>query len=147
MTGTINASTSSNEVTGVGTSFTKHLFVGNVLYNQNGRIVGTVAAITSDTKLTLTSRALTTVTSSSAKVRVDKVYTVNLSGGTDGEVLESDFYPIESATNPKGLACFDGYDVQIMACTEFHSLSMAKVLNEYLKKRKNRNCKSCGSTW
>ena len=135
--GTITASTSSNEVTGAGTSFETTLSVGNVLYDSNKKVIGTVAAITSNTKLTLTSRALTAVNAASVTKRDDKVYSVTLSGGSDGEVIESDFYPVESTTDPKGLACFDGYDVQIIACTEFHSLSMAKVLNEYLKTKKN----------
>lgn len=137
--GTVTASTSSNEITGSGTSFTTELTVGSVLYDNSDskKIIGTVAAVTSDTKLTLTSRALTAVTSAAINKRDDKVYTAVLAGGDDGEVFESDFYPVESATDPKGLACFDGYDVQIIACTEFHSLTMAKVLNEYLKGRKN----------
>lgn len=137
ITGTITSTTSSNEVTGVSTKFTTELVVGNVLYDSNKKIIGTIAAISSDTKLTLTSKALTAVSSASVTKRDDQVYTATLAGGTDGEVVESDFYPIESTTDPKGLACFDGYDVQIIACTEFHSLSMAKVLNEYLKDKKN----------
>lgn len=138
LAGTITASTSSNVVTGVTTKFTTELSIGNVIYDSNKKkIVGTVASISSDTKLTLTSKALTEITSASASKRDDKIYTATLSGGVDGEVVESDFYPVESTTNPKGLACFDGYDVQIIACTEFHSLSMAKVLNAYLKSKKN----------
>lgn len=137
ISGTITASTSSSEVTGVSTKFTTDLSVGSVLYNTDKKIVGTVASISSDTKLTLTSKALTAVTSASVTKRDDHVYTATLAGGVDGEVLESDFYPVESTTDPKGLACFDGYDVQIIACTEFHSLTMAKVLNEYLKAKKN----------
>lgn len=137
ISGTITATTSSNEVTGVSTKFTTDLVVGNVLYDSNKKIIGTVAAISSDTKLILTSRALTAVSSTSVTKRDDQVYTATLEGGVDGDVQESDFYPIESTTDPKGLACFDGYDIQIIACTEFHSLSMAKVLNEYLKDKKN----------
>lgn len=135
--GTITATTASNEVTGVSSHFTTELSIGSVLYDTNKNIIGTVASITSDTKLTLTSRAMASVDSASVNKRDDKVYTATLSGGADGEVEESDFYPVESTTNPKGLACFDGYDVQIIATTEFHSLSMAKVLNQYLNKRKN----------
>lgn len=135
--GTITATTSSNEVTGTGTNFTTDLVVGNVLYDSKKKQIGTVAAISSDTKLTLTSKAMTAVTAASVTKRDDQVYTATLTGGIDGEVVESDFYPIESTTDPKGLACFDGYDVQILACTEFHSLTMAKVLNEYLKDKKN----------
>lgn len=137
ITGTATATTSSNEITGEGTSFKTDLAVGNVLYDSNKKVIGTVASITSDTKLVLTSKAMNAVTSATISKRDDKVYTASLSGGVDGEVQESDFYSIESTTDPKGLSCFDGYDVQIIACTEFHSLSMAKVLNEYLKTRKN----------
>lgn len=135
--GTVTATTSSNEVTGTGTSFKTELAVGNVLYTTDNKIIGTVASITSDTKITLTSRAMASVTATAINKRDDKVYTATLFGGADGEVVESDFYPVESTSNPKGLACFDGYDVQIVACTEFHSLSMAKVLNEWLKTKKN----------
>lgn len=137
ITGTLTATTSNNSITGVGTKFTTDLFVGSVIYDSNGKMIGTVAAITSDTQLTLASRAMTAVTADAAKKRDDKVYTATLAGGVDGEVTESDFYPVESTTDPKGLACLDGYDVQIIACTEFHSLSMAKVLNEYLKDKSN----------
>lgn len=137
VTGTITASTSSNEVKGASTKFTSELSVGNVLFDKDKKLIGTVAAIHSETSLILTSRALVNVNSGSISKRDDKVYEATLEGGADGEVSESDFYPIESTTEPKGLACFDGYDVQIMACTEFHSLSMAKVLNEYLKVKKN----------
>ena len=137
ITGTITASTSSNEITGSGTKFNTDLAVGNVIYDNNQKIVGTVASITSDTKLTLTSKAMNAVSSAAATKRDDKVYTATLSGGVDAEVQESDFYPVESTTDPKGLACFDGYDVQILATTEFHSLTMARVLNEYLKDKKS----------
>lgn len=137
LTGTATSSTSSNEITGVGTQFTTETSVGSVLFNAENKQIGTVAAITSDTKLTLTSKAMVEVSATAIKKRDDVVYTATLSGGADGEVQESDFYPVESSTDPKGLACFDGYDVQIIACTEFHSLTMAKVLNEYLKNRKN----------
>lgn len=137
ITGTITATTSSNEITGESTQFKTDLAVGNVLYDSEKKIIGTVAAITSDTKLTLASKAMTAVSAASVTKRDDKVYTATLAGGADGEVVESDFYPIESTTDPKGLACFDGYDIQIIACTEFHSLSMAKVLNKYLKDKRN----------
>lgn len=134
--GTVTSSTSTNDVVGVGTKFSSELEVGNVIYSED-KLIGTIAAIKDDTNLTLVSRALATVEGASIKKRDDKVYTATLSGGVDGEVIESDFYPIESTTDPKGLACFDGYDVQIITCTEFHSLSMAKVLNQYLKKAGN----------
>lgn len=137
LTGTASVTTSSNEITGVGTKFTTDVTVGNVLYDTNKKIIGTVSSITSDTKLTLNSRSLVTVNNASISKRDDKIYTTTLAGGEDGEVVESDFYPVESTTDPKGLACFDGFDIQIIACTEYHSLTMAKQLNEYLKKVKN----------
>lgn len=135
--GTVTTSMSSNEVTGNGTSFNTEANVGSVLYDTNGKLIGTVAAVTSDTKLTLASRALAVVSGAAIQKRDDVVYTATLSNGIDGEVQESDFYPIESTTDPKGLACFNGYDIQIIACTEYHSLTMAKVLNEYLKSVRN----------
>lgn len=138
LTGTITTTTSSNEVTGTGTKFTTDVVVGTVLYDSTHKnLVGTVASITSDTKLTLVSRAITAIANEKASKRDDKAYEVSLSGGEDGEVLESDFYPVESSSDPRGLSCFDGYDVQILACTEFHSLTMAKQLNEYVKRIKN----------
>ena len=137
LTGTVTTLTSSNDVTGVGTNFTTDLAIGSVLYDSDKKLIGTVAAIASATKLTLASRALVAVSAASIQKRADKEYTATLAGGVDGEVVESDFYPVESVDSPKGLACFDGVDVQILATTEFHSLSMAKVLNQYVTKVKN----------
>lgn len=137
ITGTVTATTSGNKVTGSETTFNSELSVGSVLYDSNQKLIGTVAEIKSDTELTLVSKALVAVESAAIKKRDDQTYKVTLESGEDGEVTEADFYPVESTTDPKGLACFDGYDVQILACTEYHSLSMAKVLNEYLKTRKN----------
>lgn len=136
LTGTAVVTTSSNDVTGTGTKFLTEISVGTALYNNDGVMLGTVASITSDTKATLIGKSMAAA-SGALKKRDDVVYTATLSGGADGDVVESDFYPVESATDPKGLACFGGFDVQILACTEFHSLSMAKVLNEYLKTQKN----------
>lgn len=136
LTGTISVATSSNEVTGTGTKFLSELAVGAVLYNNDGAMLGTVASISSDTKLLLTGKSMAAATGAFKK-RDDVVYSATLNGGVDGDIVESDFYPVESTSEPKGLACFSGFDVQIIACTEFHSLSMAKVLNEYLKTQKN----------
>jgi hypothetical protein len=63
-TGTISSSTSSTTVTGVGTSFTTTLAVGNVLYKNDGiTIIGTVASIESNISLTLTANAAVTISS------------------------------------------------------------------------------------
>lgn len=136
VTGTVTTSTSSNQVNGTGTQFNT-LKVGDVLYTSDKKPLGTIANIESATSLTLVSKAMATLNGVAIKKRDDKTYTLTLSGGADGEVVENDFYPVESVTEPKGLACFDGCDVQIIACTEFHSLSMAKVLNQYLNKLQN----------
>jgi len=136
ITGTITASTSSNEVTGVGTAFSTDLAVGNVLFDNDGHQVGTVAKITDATHLTLTSRAMVAV-SGAAKKRVDTVYQVTLANGAEGTVVESDFYPVKTGATPQGLACFEGYDVQILAVTEYHSLTMAKQLNAFLNEWQN----------
>lgn len=57
-TGTINALTTSNVVTGTGTLFLTELSVGNVLKNGLGGTIGTIASITSNTSLTLTTSGL-----------------------------------------------------------------------------------------
>lgn len=134
--GTITTTTSSNIVAGTGTTFTE-LSVGNVLYSSEGELIGTISEITSDTELRLASKSLVALTDDSAQKRVDVSYEATLAGGVDGDVVESDFYPVDNSTEPKGLACFKGYDVQIIATTEYHTLSMAKVLNEFLKEWKN----------
>ena len=137
LTGTLTASVSGNTVTGVGTKFTEEVSKGTTIFTSDGKLVGNVASVVSDTSLILSSKAVTALEAATAKKRNDTAYSGTLSGGTDGEVSESDFYPIPSATEPKGLASFDGCDVQIIACTEYHSLSMAKVLNNYLNEAKN----------
>jgi hypothetical protein len=134
--GTVTTTLSSNNLTGVGTSFLTALKVGSVLYDSTGKLIGTVQSITSNTSALLTSRAFVAVTGAAIKVRDDVSYTATLTGGLDGTVSESDFYPVESAIEPKGFACFDGYDVQILAHTEFHTLSLEKIFKQYLENRK-----------
>lgn len=138
LTGTIKTSTSTTAVEGTGTTFTTELKAGDVIFNADGMQIGTVSQITDNTHLTLTSRAMITINpAAAAKVRIDVAYEALLSGGVDGNVVESDFYPVKDSTTPKGLACFEGYDVQILAVTEFHSLTMAKALNAFLNDWKN----------
>lgn len=136
LTGTITTTTSSKEVTGVGTQFLTETPVGTVIVDSNNTPIGTVAAVASNTSLTLTSVAMAAVTAGSAKKRDDASYVGTLAGGVTGAVSESDFYPV-AGSNPTGLACFDGVDVQIIACTEFHSLTMATALKNYLDGPKN----------
>lgn len=136
LTGTITASTSSNTIVGSGTSFNTDVKVGDVLFDSNDIQIGTVSQVTDDTHLILASRAMISV-NGAAKARVDSVYETILSSGVDGNVVESDFYPVKNSTNPKGLACFEGFDIQILAVTEFHSLTMAKALNSFLSDWQN----------
>lgn len=133
ITGTITTSTSSNVVTGTGTTFTSALKVGSVLFDNEGNQIGTVASIKDATNALLTGKAMRAVSGAKAKIRTDVEYQATLAGGSEGaEVTEEDFYPVKSTSNPQGFACFDGYDVQILAHTEFHSLTLEKKFNEYL---------------
>ena len=56
--GVISCSTTSTIVSGSGTLFTKDLMAGDMLYNSNFSLIGTVASIQSNTQLTLTGNAL-----------------------------------------------------------------------------------------
>lgn len=71
------------------------------------------------------------------KVREDKTFVAKLANGVDGEITENDYKPGGTTDSPTGLAAFDGFDVQIIGVTEYHSLSMAKVLHAYCKEQKN----------
>lgn len=136
LTGTLTSSTSSKIITG--TDFTTDLTVGSVLFDADNHLVGTVASVDSDTQATLTSRALIALSAAQgAKKRNDSVYEVTLANGSDGSVTEEDFYPVEDALAPTGLACFNGVDVQIIAVTEYHSLTMAKQLNSFVNNAKS----------
>lgn len=133
LTGTATTTTSSNVVTGTGTAFTTALAVGDVLFDSDGNQIGTVAAIESATKALLTGRAMRAVTGAAIKKRNDVSYSATLAAGSEGsDVTEADFYPVKSTSDPQGFACFDGFDVQILAHTEFHSLTLEKKFNEYL---------------
>ncbi|MCA6498978.1 MAG: T9SS type A sorting domain-containing protein, partial [Chitinophagaceae bacterium] len=70
-TGTINASTASTTVTGIGTSFTTELSVGTLIKNSAGAVIGTVASIASNTSLTLSASAAVAVSSGSYRANVD----------------------------------------------------------------------------
>lgn len=59
-TGTITTNTASATVTGVGTTFTTQLAVGNILYTAAGIAIGTIQSITNNTTLTLTANAAST---------------------------------------------------------------------------------------
>lgn len=56
-TGTISLDIASTTITGVGTMFTTDLAVGDVLYETDNRLIGTVVSIQSNTQLTLNANA------------------------------------------------------------------------------------------
>lgn len=70
------------------------------------------------------------------------VQTFNLSGGTYvAPSGESDFYPYYDNNEPRGMAAFDGLNVQIIACAEYHSATMALQGREYCASSSNGNMK------
>lgn len=117
-------------------NFLTEVSAGTVLYSGSD-VLGTVISVESDTSLTLVNTAFKAVTSGGVLKRVDAVYEATLSSGDDGNVSESDFYSVYDSVNPKGFACFDGVDVQIIASTEYHSLTLASNLRAYLENRKD----------
>jgi hypothetical protein len=56
-TGTITTNTGNNTVSGNGTSFGTEVLVGDMIKDQNNNLIGTVAAISNNTSLTLTTNA------------------------------------------------------------------------------------------
>lgn len=127
-----------NVVSGTTTAFTTQLAVGSVLYTTDGFLIGTVASITNDTTLTLEKTALVTYsTTTSFKYTKYGKKTASLSGGVYNSPTEEDFYPVPDPNTPTGLACFDGVNVQIVATTEFNTLSMAVVGKDYATNRKD----------
>ena len=137
LAGTASVNTNSKAIQGTGTSFQTELNVGDVLANSNGDIIGTVAKIVSNTSVELVSYPLISVSNASIQKRNDAPFVATLASGADGNVVESDFYPVEGSVDPKGFACFNGYDVQILAHTEFHSLTMERQFNAFLNAWKN----------
>lgn len=137
LTGTATTLTTSKEVTGVGTNFLTELFVGTPIYT-NGETpvyIGTVASIVSDLKVILTGNAFSAVAGAAIKKRDDKTIEATLESGSEGTTVEADFYAVDGVT-PKGLACFREYDIQILASTEFHTLTMAKKLRDFVQEVK-----------
>lgn len=62
ITGTISTQTTINIVTGIGSHFLTEVAIGSTLVTTDGKLVGKVAAIGTDTSLTLTANAAQTVT-------------------------------------------------------------------------------------
>ena len=135
LTGTATATTSSAIVTGVSTLFATEVSVGMQLYNSANVYLGRVQSIESATSLTLQGNALVAVTGAAIKKRADSVVNKVLISGTYVAPVEADFYPVASPTAPKGLAIFDGVNIQIVAVTENHTLTMAQQGDNYATNR------------
>jgi hypothetical protein len=78
ITGTISTSLTLPTVTGVGSHFLTEVAIGSNLVTTDGKLVGKVASITSDTSLTLTASAAQVVTAVTA--RADWEYKSSFSG-------------------------------------------------------------------
>jgi len=65
------------------------------------------------------------------------IQVVTLTGGVYGAPVEADFYPVPSTTQPRGLAIFDGADIQLIANTEHHTETMAAQGKTYCANRGN----------
>lgn len=134
VTGTVTTSITSQVVTGVGTTFTT-LSLNNLLFGSDGTLIGRVKSIESATSLTLSGYAAVALTAAAINSRVDAMAELIFTGGIYVAPAEADFYPVSDAVAPKGLAIFDGSDVQILAVTENHSLSMAVKGRDYCGNR------------
>lgn len=83
-TGTITTSTGSLTVTGTGTLFLTELSVGNIIKNTSNVVIGTIAAINSNTSLTLTSNAASNNTSIAYRSQgVGPVDVITINSGHD----------------------------------------------------------------
>jgi len=127
----------SDTVTGVATLFTTQLSVGSALFSTDGVFIGVVESITNNTELVLESVA--TVILSADSFKFSPFYKLGgaLSGGTYLAPTESEYNAVASVTDPKGFACFDGQDVQIIANTDNHTITMAQKGEQYCSDRKD----------
>jgi len=138
-TGTLTTTAGSTTVTGVGTTFnTTNTPVGTILRDSStDTVIGTVASITSTTVLVLEKPAQFVGAAYNFEAYIRFKNTFNLAGGTYVAPVESDFTAIPSPTAPKGLAIFDGADIQLLMVTEFNTLTMAQEINSYCANRKD----------
>ena len=138
LTGTYTATEGDATVTNSGTADTALLIKGSTLFSGDV-LIGRVESVDSVTKtVTLTSPALVSVSAQTLKIRSNAPWdTVTLSlGEGEDNVVEEDFYEGGTAISPTGLSSFDKTDIQLLLCTEFHSLSMAKEMKKYVDRVK-----------
>ena len=66
LTGTVTCVTSSTTLTGTGTLFNSEITNGDILVSPTNVVIGTVASVSNDTELTLTTGAAVNLTASIA---------------------------------------------------------------------------------
>ena len=122
----------STQLFGTGTNYTGNFSPGDEIYTTDNNLLGVVKSVQSDSELQLTTPAKTSAVETSILKRLNSIKELPLAGGSIGAISIDSYNTVHDSRNPRGWACFDGVDVQILACTEYHSLEMAKMLNQYL---------------
>lgn len=73
-----------------------------------------------------------TITATNLTLDITAVTTITLEGGTYvAPASEAAYEPTPDPVNPTGLACFDGVDVQIIACPDLFTDTFAATLRDY----------------
>jgi hypothetical protein len=140
--------TTTQTVTGVGTAFLTEAAVGDILMYFGTRL-GKITAIADDTHLTLAAADVqfpyansnfgaTAVPTVWINTPTAFVSSFQLTGGVYHAPVEADYYPsVPNAPAKTGLSVLDGVDVQLIAVTENHTLTMAQQGNLYCLGRKD----------
>lgn len=123
-------------VTGIGTDFVTDAAVGNALYTATGQYIGKIITVTDATHVTLSAIAEVPLSVQGYIIVPFGYVEDTLEGGVYVAPTEADFYPV-TGSNPLGLACFDGVDVQIIANSEYHTTTMAVAMKNYCESRQD----------
>lgn len=135
--GTITTTANSTTVTGSGTSFsTTTTPVGSQLRDSDGNILGVVSAVTSSTVIVLERDATMVVTGDTFEYYKRFRQAFTFTGGTYNAPIEEDFY-YGTVPTKKGLALFDGEDIQLLGVTENNTLTMAQEMQSYCQTTRN----------
>lgn len=124
--GTFTADQGATTLTGSATP--TGVAAGDTLYSEAYEKIGVVKSIEGN-NIALEGFALVAVTGQVSKLDTTAPSATLSAGSNGGEVTEEYF--------GNQFSCFDGVDVQIIAHTEFHSLSVEKKLNAYLNDQKS----------
>jgi hypothetical protein len=111
--------------------------VGSLLrVTSTGDILGVIASIDSPTQVTLEKNATVVVTSVAGEAYKRFRNNFTFSGGVYNAPTEANFY-YQTVPTKRGLALFDGVDVQIIGVTEYNTLTMTEELNNYCASQRN----------